>query len=360
MKKIVLAHDHLFQIGGAEKVLAVLSDVFPAAKIYTLINNPRITNNILRQESIQTSYLQRIPGIRKFFKYFLLLMPRAWEKIDLSDYDLVLSSSSGFVKGVTVGQQTKHVSYCHSTTRYLWDDKEEYIGNLPEGKWLKLVLPKLLDRMQAWDYDKSQRVDYFIANSHYIASKIKKHYNKPAIVINPPIRVDDFSIADRPENFFLIVSRLRPYKRVDVAIEAFNNLKLPLKIIGTGSEIKRLKKMAQSNIEFLGELPDQKRNWYLSHCQAFIYPQIEDFGISALEAMASGRPVIAYRKGGALETVVEGLTGAFFEEQTWESLAHKILRFKAADYNPQQIREHTRQFDEAIFREKIGQYIYSL
>lgn len=360
MKKIVLAHDHLFQIGGAEKVLAVLSDIFRDAKIFTLINNPRITKNILRQEVIRTSYLQQIPGIRKFFKYFLILMPRAWEKTDLSGYDLVLSSSSGFVKGVTVGRQTKHVTYCHSTTRYLWDDKEEYIGNLPEGKWLKLILPKLLDKMQAWDYQKSQRVDYFIANSHYIASKISKHYNQPAIVIHPPIRVNDFYIADRPQNFFLIVSRLRPYKRVDVAIEAFNNLKLPLKIIGSGSETARLKKIAQSNIEFLGELSDQQRNWHLSHCRAFIYPQIEDFGISALEAMASGRPVIAYRKGGALETVVEGLTGTFFDEQTWESLAHKVLRFRDEDYHPEKIREYTRQFDEAIFRKKIEQYIYSL
>ncbi|PWB38949.1 MAG: glycosyltransferase family 4 protein [Parcubacteria group bacterium] len=358
--KIALAHDHLFQVGGAEKVLAVLADVFPEAEIYTLINNSKISRGYIPQEKIRTSYLQKILGINKIFKYFLLLMPGAWEKIDLSSYDVVISSSSAFVKGVAIGRQTKHFSYCHSPTRYLWDDKEEYIGNLPEGKWLKVILPKLLDKLQIWDYKKAQQVNQFIANSRFIADKIQKHYDRPAIVIHPPVRIDDFRIAEKPENFFLIVSRLRPYKKVDIAIEAFNNLKLPLKIIGGGSEARRLKKKAQANIEFLGELPDTQRNWYLSHCQAFIYPQIEDFGITAIEAMASGRPVIAFRKGGALETVVEGVTGTFFDEQTWESLAHRILRFRPEDYDPEQIRAYSRRFDENIFREKIYHYVNSL
>jgi len=357
MKKVALAHDHLFQIGGAEKVLVALANMYPQAPIFTLINDSKITKGILKQDNIYTSYLQKIPS--RLFKYFLVLMPKAWEKTDLSNYDLVISSSSGLVKGVRTGQ-AKHVSYCHSPTRYLWDDKEEYIGNLPEGKFIKYFLPKVLDRLQNWDFSKAQTIDHFIANSNYIAEKIKKHYKKDSTVIHPPIKTDDFYISDKIEDYYLIVSRLRPYKKVDIAVKAFNNLKLPLKIIGGGTELKRLKKIAHSNIEFLGEVSDKDRNYYLSRCKAFIYPQIEDFGISALEAMASGRPVIAYKKGGALETVVEGKTGVFFEEQTWESLAHKILRFDDRQFDSNVIRDHAKLFDENIFREKFFNFIATI
>ncbi|MFA6466441.1 MAG: glycosyltransferase [Patescibacteria group bacterium] len=360
MKKIAFAHDHLFQIGGAEKVLVALASLDPQAPIFTLINDSKISRKILKQENIVSSYLQKIPGISKFFKYFLVLMPRIWERTDLSDYNLVISSSSAFVKGVKTGHNNKHICYCHAPTRYLWDDKEEYFGNLPEGKLLKRFLPKVLNRLQTWDFSKAQEVNYFIANSNFIAKKIKKHYKKEAIVIHPPIRVADFHLSSDLGDYYLIVSRLRPYKRVDLAVAAFNNLKLPLKIIGNGSEFKKLKKMANSNIEFLGELSDQQRNYYLSRCQAFIYPQIEDFGISALEAMASGRPVIAYGQGGALETVIANKTGVFFEEQTWESLAHKILRFDAKKFNPIIIREHAKNFDEAKFKRKILDFIETL
>ncbi len=360
MKKIALAHDHLFQIGGAEKVLASLASIYPESPVYTLISIPEISQSLLSPTRVYTSRLQKLPGINKFFKYFLLLMPRSWEKTDLSSYQLVISSSSGFVKGAYTGNNTAHICYCHTPTRYLWDDKEEYIGNLPEGKVLKLFLPRVLRRMRNWDFARAQEIDYFIANSQYIANKIKKHYKRDSLVIYPPVKVDDFSLADEVDDYYLIVSRLRPYKKVDLAIQAFNNLKLPLKIIGSGSELRRLKKIAHSNIEFLGELPDKKRNYYLSHCRAFIYPQVEDFGISALEAMAAGRPVIAYQKGGALETVVEGLSGTFFPEQTWESLAHRILRFKAEDYQPELIRQHARKFDESVFKTKILDFINSL
>jgi glycosyltransferase involved in cell wall biosynthesis len=360
VKKIALAHDHLFQIGGAEKVLAALTGLYPQAPIFTLINDSKITKKILNQKKITNSGLQKIPGINKLFKYFLVLMPRFWERTDLSDYDLVISSSSAFVKGVKTGHNNQHICYCHAPTRYLWDDKEEYIGNLPEGKILKKFLPKVLNKLQNWDFSKAQEVDHFIANSHFIANKIKKHYKKDSIIIHPPIIVDDFKISEEVGDYYLIVSRLRPYKKVDLAIKAFNNLKLPLKIIGGGSELSKLKRMAHSNIEFLGEVSDELRNDYLSKCKAFIYPQIEDFGISALEAMASGRPVIAYNAGGALETVVDNKTGVFFKEQTWESLAHKILRFDIDQFDPQLIRQEARKFDESKFKEKFSNFIESL
>lgn len=355
MKKVAIAHDHLFQIGGAEKVLLALANIYQDAPIFTLIDDKDISSKILTNRKIISSDLQKIPLARKFFKYFLLLMPKAWEKIDLSKYDLVISSSSAFVKGVNTGNNNKHICYCHAPTRYLWDDKDEYLGNMAEGKILKIFLPKFLNKLQSWDFNKAQEVDYFVANSNFIAQKIKKHYKRESVVIYPPIRVDDFPLAkdEEIEDYYLIVSRLRPYKKVDLAIKAFNNLKLPLKIIGGGSELRSLKKMARNNIEFLGELSDKERNRYLSRCKAFIYPQVEDFGITALEAMACGRPVIAYKKGGALETVQDGKTGVFFEEQTWESLAHKILRFDPSIFNPKVIREHSRQFDESIFAKNI-------
>lgn len=360
MKKIAFAHDHLFQIGGAERVLAALTSLDNEAPIYTLVNNKKLSKKLLEQKNIITSTLQKIPGATRFFKYLLVLMPKTWEKTDLSNYDLVISSCSGFVKGFNKGDNTKHVCYCYTPTRYLWDDKEEYIGNLPEGKWLKLFLPKVLDRLQVWDHSKAQQVDSFLTSSKYIAEKIKKHYQREAEVIYPPINVKEFQISNEVEDYYLIVSRLRPYKKVDLAIQAFNNLKLPLKIIGSGSEMRRLKRMAHSNIEFLGELSDEERNRYLSRCKAFIYPQIEDFGLTALEAMACGRPVIALAKGGALETVVDGKTGILFPEQTWESLAHRILRFDDGQFDPQTIRDHASAFDVSVFKHRILKYLQNL
>jgi len=353
--KVALAHDHLFQLGGAERVLSVLASLYNNAPIFTLINDKKISKKILNNHNIITSWLQKIPGINKIFKYFLITMPKIWSNTDVSKYDLIISSSSGFVKGLKT--KGKHICYCHSPTRYLWDDKEEYIGNIPEGKLFKLLLPKVLKNLQSWDYDKAQGIDYFLANSKYIAHKILKHYNKHSVVIYPPIKINEFSLAEKVQDYYLIVSRLRPYKKVDLAIKAFNNLKLPLKIIGGGSEMRRLKRMSNSNIEFLGEISDKERNFYLSHCKAFIYPQIEDFGITAVEAMASGRPVIAYAAGGALETVKDGVSGTFFKDQTWESLAHRILRFDSKEYNSKDIQDYSKKFDESVFKEKVLRFI---
>jgi glycosyltransferase involved in cell wall biosynthesis len=357
MPKLALAHDHLFQKGGAERVLATLASLDQEAPIYTLINDQAVTAGLFDQKRIKTSTLQKIPGINRFFRYFLWRMPKTWEETDLSEYDIVLSSASAFVKGLKKSNNTKHICYCHAPTRYLWGDKDEYLGNLPTGKVLKIILPYFLQKMQSWDYAKAQNVDLFIANSRFIADKIKQHYNREAEVIYPSIKINDFKISDQVEDYYLIVSRLRPYKKVDIAIQAFNNMKLPLKIIGAGSEMDRLKKMAGNNIEFLGEISDKDRNHYLSRCRAFLYPQVEDFGITALEAMASGRPVIAYAKGGALETVIDGTTGVFFEHQNWASLTHAVLRSQTLDFDPQFIHQYAARFDEKIFLNKIRELI---
>ncbi|MBP9802622.1 glycosyltransferase [Patescibacteria group bacterium] len=363
MKKIALAHDHLFQNGGAERILATLANIYQQAPIFTLINDKKVSSALFAQDRVRTSILQKLPARNKIFPYFLPLMSKIWKNTDLSEYDLVISSSSAFVKGVKVGENTKHICYCHAPTRYLWDDKDEYLGNLEVNFLSRLVLKKLLPILKKWDFEQAQNVHYFLANSKFIAEKIAKHYHKKAQVIYPPIKVDDFQIADpadKIEDYYLIVSRLRPYKKVDLAIEAFNNLRLPLKIIGSGSEYPRLKKMASDNIEFLGELSDKERNHYLSHCKAFIYPQVEDFGISALEAMASGRPVVAYGKGGVLETIIDQKTGLFFHEQNWAALAHTILRFQEMQFDPYFIREHVRQFDQELFVKNLNFFISSI
>ncbi len=356
-KKISLAHDHLFQMGGAERVLATLANIFPAAPIYTLVNVKKITAKFLSQDRIFTSVLQNIPYKTNFFKYCLPLMPKVWENTKIENVDLLLSSCSGLVKGISTGPDVRHICYCYAPTRYLWEDKEEYLDKLPEGRLLKILWPGLIDKLKKWDFEKAQGVDHFITISQHIADKIAKQYQRQAQVIYPPVKVSDFKISQEVGGYYLIVSRLRPYKRVDLAIKAFNNLKLPLKIIGTGSELSKLKKIANNNIEFLGELNDEKRNYYLSHCKAFIYPQIEDFGISAVEAMASGRPVIALRAGGALETVADGISGVFFDEQTWESLAHCILRFDEKKFDPQAVRAQAMKFDESVFVNRLIEYI---
>jgi len=357
--KIALAHDHLFQIGGGEKVLKEISNMHPDAPIFTLIYDERRTGRLFKEKRIITSWLQSLPGSTQLFRFFLTAMPGIWEKTDLSNYDLVITSSSGFVKGVNVGKSAKHICYCYTPIRYLWGKGhfEEGVGTSWEGKLLKLFLPRIFDKLRTWDFEKAQKVGQFVATSQHIADKIKKHYQRSSTVIYPPVPINSFTVSDQVDDYYLIVSRLRPYKRVDLAIRAFNNLKLPLKVIGGGSELRRLKKMAKSNIEFLGEVDDITRNQYLSKCRAFIYPQVEDFGITAVEAMASGRPVLAYAKGGARETVLPGLTGEFFLDQTWESLAHCILRFDHSKYDSSAIREHATKFDTSIFRNKFALFL---
>lgn len=358
-KSPAFAHDHLLQVGGAEQVLRQLTTLYPTAPLYTLVCK-RSKFDFLKDTDIRPSYLQYIPGGTAFFKFFLGLMPTVWEQTDFSKHDLVISSASAFVKGIVVPPGTMHVSYCHSPTRYLWSDSEEYVDNLRLPFLARRALMRLLTRLREWDRMASQRVDQFIANSAFIAKRIKNYYDRESTVIYPPVDTSQFALSKGTEPYFLIVSRLRPYKRVDLAIDAFNNLKLPLVIIGGGEELPKLKSRARKNIRFLGEVSDTVRNQYLARCRAFIHPQEEDFGISAVEAMASGRPVIAYRAGGARETIVENVTGAFFDDQTWESLAYSILTLKDSIFDPHTIQNHARSYDTSVFMEKMRAFIADL
>lgn len=356
--KIALTHDHLFQIGGAEKVLLELHKIFPESPVYTLIHNPEKAG-LFKDLKIKTSFLEKMPFGKKHFKWYLWLMPIAWEQFNFSGYDIVISSSSAFSKGVLTPPNTLHISYCHSPTRYLWSDAHQYVEELKQPKIIKKILPLILNRLRTWDHVAAQRVDKFIANSKFVAKRIKKYYQRESTVIYPPVDTKQFSISSKIDDYYVVVSRLRPYKRVDVAIKAFNQLHIPLKIIGSGEEEVRLKKMAKDNIEFLGELNDNERNKVLSHAKAFIHPQEEDFGIAAVEAMACGRPVIAYKSGGALETVIDGETGTFFAEQTWEALADAVIRFIRQDnqFNPVKIKKHAENFDTEVFQKKMKDFI---
>ncbi len=340
-------------------MLQVFHDLFPSAPVYTLVYNREDTGGLFDGWDIRTSFVQRLPGGVKRYKWYLNLMPAAIERLDLSQYDLVISDSSAFAKGIVTRPSTLHICYCHSPTRYLWNDTHSYTEELNQPSVVKQLLPVLLNRLRVWDRLAAERVDAFIANSRTVQTRIRKYYGKDSVVIEPPVDIEHLKVAPLSEvgDYYLIVSRLRPYKRVDLAVQAFNALGLPLKVIGTGEEVENLKAMARPNIEFLGPLPDDERNLLLSHCRAFIHPQEEDFGIAAVEAMAAGRPVIAYGRGGARETVIDGKTGVLFEDQSPWSLVDAVRDFDDKAFDPQMIRAHAEQYATPMFAERIRGFV---
>lgn len=356
--KIALIHDWLPFMGGAERVLTNFLELYPEAPIYTTIANREKLDYPLSDADIRTSDLQKgkknIENHRKLFPF----MPTAVESFNLNEFDIVLSSSSSVAKGVITNPNTMHICYCHSPMRYGWEFSYEYAGKMAGGSKLKnKILGYFLSCMRLWDNVSSDRVDYFIANSENVARRIWKHYRRESVVIHPPVRCKLFRPSDIDEDYFLILSRLQEYKRIDIAIEAFNKNGLPLVIIGDGPDREKLEKMAKSNIKFLGRQSDDVIKEYYSKCRAFIFPGEEDFGITPLEAQASGRPVIAYGKGGALETVVKDVTGVFFYEQTSDALNIALTEFNKMKFDKMQIRKHAEKFDEAIFKRNIENYI---
>lgn len=354
--KIALVHDFLTQDGGAEKVLKVFQDIYPTAPTYTLIYDRKKANEVFLNKDIRTSFLQKFPlGVRKY-QWYLPIMPMATERYDLMDYDVILSSSSAFAKGIITRPDTLHICYCHTPTRYLWTDTHTYIKELKYNSLLKKLIPPLLTRIRIWDRIAADRVDKFIANSRTVQKRIAKYYNRKSNIIQPPVETQRFYIS-KPENYFLAGGRLVGYKRFDIIVQAFNKLGLPLKIFGEGPEFENIKSLAKQNVELLGKVTDKELKELYSKAVAFIHPQEEDFGIMAVESMAAGRPVIAYAKGGALETISNNKTGKFFEDQEWESLADTIIRFKPEEYNPYEIKSHACQFDVENFKKRIKNYI---
>jgi len=357
--RVALVHDYLNQYGGAERVLEAFCQIFPKAPIYTLLYDEKKTGQAFKDRCIHTSFLQKIPLVRSHHRPFLMLMPLAIEQFDFSQYDLVISDSASYAKGAITSSKTFHICYCHTPIRYAWDDSHKYIEEFGYPKPIKKIIPFFMNYIRLWDEEAAVRVDKFISNSCFVSDRIKKYYHRESEVIYPPVKTSLFYLADALDDYFLMIGRFLPYKRFDLAIEAFNQLGFPLKIIGDGPDRKRLEKKAMENIEFVGLVSDEKLKDYYARCQALIFPQEEDFGITAVEAMASGRPVIAYQSGGALEIVQSGITGLFFDRQTPEDLIEALRKFNPKDFNPKVIKEKAMEFDEERFKEKIKKFIKS-
>lgn len=354
--RLAIVHDYLNQFGGAERVVSALHEIFPMDPIYTSIyDEQRLPAGFARMD-IQTSFMQNFPFVFRWFKLYLLFYPLAIESFDLRDFDLILSSSSAWAKGARKSEGQVHICYCHTPMRFVWR-YDDYVKRESVPGLLKGLLRLLLKPVKAWDLATAKNVDFYIANSQNVARRIAETYGRESVIINPPVDCAFFKPSQLDHDYFLVVSRLNSYKRIDLAVEAFNRLDLPLKIIGDGPDRKRLQRLAGPNVEFLGRLPDREVARYLAECRALIFPGEEDFGIVPLEAMACGRPVIAYRAGGAKETVVEGRTGLFFDEQTEAALAGAVKKFQFESFDKKTIREHALKFDKKIFQQKIKDFI---
>ncbi len=359
--KLAITHDWLKNISGSERVLIELHKIYPEAPIYTLFYDKKFVRKWLPKAEIRTSFLQNIPLISKFYLMFAWLMPTAIESLDLSEFDTAISSSAIFSKGLVLKPSTKHFCYCYSPTRMLWDWQFEYSKN-KSNSFYNLFYRHLL---RIWDRSAADRVDQFVAISKVVQSRIKKYYRKDSIVIYPPVNdLSKISPETKPtvsgnQDFYLIVSRLHKYKNIDIAIEAFNKLAHPLVIIGDGPDRRRLEAMAGSKVTFLGEQDDSTLAGYYSACKAFVMPQEEDFGITPVEAMFFGKPVLALRRGGALETVLEGVTGEFFDDPIPEALANAVRRLNDnySKYDPVVIAKQASLFSSERFALQIQELL---
>jgi glycosyltransferase involved in cell wall biosynthesis len=363
--RIALAHHWLVGMRGGEKVLEQICQVLPQAPIYTLVAQPARLSPILRKNPIHTSWLQNVPGGAKQYKKLLPLFPRAISSLRVkSPVDLIVSSDASVIKGLSFPPGTPHVCYCHSPPRYLWDLQEDYTKSSEVGGPLgRALFNRVVPYVREFDRHAAQRVTHFIANSNFVRDRILTCYGRKSEVIHPPVYLDEFEISSSgPDDFYLVVSQLVPYKRIDVAISAFSRLNKKLVVIGEGSERGRLEKMAHPNITFLGSQPQPVLRDHYRRCRALIFPGIEDFGITPLEAQASGRPVLAYRAGGVLETIQENTTGLFFNEQTAESLIEAVERFETLKhgFNPAACRRNADRFGADRFRANFRAYLANL
>lgn len=353
LMRLALVHDYLNQYGGAERVLKALCELFPDAPIYTFVYDKKGSNGEFDDHIIYPSFLQRIPGAVRYHRIFPLLMPMAAEMWDLSEYDVVISDSDGFGKGVITSPDSVHISYCHTPPRFLWDGWHDALHSSGIPRIFQYLAPPALTYLRMWDYNAASRVDHFVANSHFVASRIKKYYRRESRVIYPPVALNNFKGIWKKQDYYLLLMRLVPYKHPEIAVEAFNTLNLPLKVVGSGPLLPKLKAMAKKNIAFTGALPHAKVAQCYGQAKALIFPQEEDFGISAIEACASGTPVIAYKAGGAKETIKEGVNGMFFDEQTPESIIKAIKTFQKMKFDGTIIRKTAKYFDEKRFKQEI-------
>ncbi len=353
--RVALVHDYLAQDGGAERVLKSLHEIWPDAPIFVLFHDKKKIK-FFNNKNIHESFLGKLPISDSSYQWYLPWMPLATEQHNLKDFDVVISTSSMFAKGVITSPNTLHISYCHTPPRFLWADNYNYISDLKQNRLIKFLLPHFIHRLRIWDQMSVDRVDNFIANSRTVQQRINKYYRRESEVIYPPVELSSCSL-QKTSDYYAGGGRLVGYKRFDLIVKVFNRLQWPLKIFGDGAEFDTLKKIAKPNIEFLGQITDEEKCKILSGARAFIHPQLEDFGITAVEAMACGRPVIAYNQGGATETIIPNETGIFFHAQTWESLLDALLNFNYENWDSGKIRQHAAKFDAINFKNNIQKYV---
>lgn len=357
--RVALVHFWLVGMRGGEKVLEALCRIFPRADIYTHVVRPEALSETLLKHTIHTSFIQKLPGSVRHYQKYLPLMPLALEQLDLRGYDLVISSESGPAKGVLVRSDVPHICYCHSPMRYLWDFYQEYLETA--GPVTRLFMRPLFHRLRLWDYASAQRVDHILTNSSTVARRVKRWWGREAAVVHPPVDVTRFASPDMsllsslpgsPEpGYYLCFGELVSYKRVDIAVQACARTGRRLIVAGDGTDRKKLEALGGPSVLFLGRVPDKVVPSLYAGCRGFLFPGEEDFGITPVEAMAAGRPVIAYGRGGVLDSVVEGETGVFFREQTVDSLIDALERFEQRTFSAQTAMQRAEQFSETVFRE---------
>ena len=352
---IALVHDWLTNMAGAERVLLQLLSIYPEADVYTSIYDPQKCP-AFEKHHVQTTYLQNHAIFRKYREALVPYTPLAFESLDLSNYDMVISNTTFAAKGVITKPETIHICYCHTPTRYLWEPE---LDDRASRGMFSSFRKKVAHNLRIWDRVAAERPDYYLGNSETVKKRIKKYYKRDAVVVYPPVDIDRFQYDPETviDDYFLFVSRLIGYKRADLVVEAFNELNLPLKIIGSGPEETKLRKIAGNNIEFLGKLSDEDLTKYYAGAKAFIFPAEEDFGIVPVEAMACGRPVIAYGRGGAAETVIDGKTGLHFKPQTVDALVAAVKKFNPNDYDGAEIRRQAEKFSNHRFEIKFSETV---
>lgn len=356
--KVALVHDWLVGRGGGERVLYDIHTLFPDAPIYTLVYDQDKAPEWCKECDIRTTYIQKWPGAKSHHKLLLSFMPKAWEALDLTEYDLVISCCASCCKGVITRPDALHVCYSFSPTRYVWDLYYDYLENTNAIK--RFFMKRMIHKVRLWDFQAAQRVDHFAADSNFVGSRIKKYYRRDFTTIYPGTRINEYPITEMPDDYYLVVARFVRYKRVDLAIEACNQLKKKLVVIGSGGEEEeRLKKLAGDTVEFLGRVSDEEMERYYSRAKALLFPGIEDYGITPVEAMSAGVPVLAFGKGGALETVQEGKTGLYFHDQTVSGLVHCIEEFErnGVAYSRQQIHDYSLNFSDEIFKGNFTNFL---
>lgn len=356
MTHTALIHDWMNQIGGAEDVLESLVGLYPNAPIYTSLYAPDKMPSHWQNWDIRTNFIDKLPFSHKKQQLYFPFYPLAFEQFDFSEYDLVISNKSGFCHGVITGPETLHICYCLTPTRYVWR-YHQYAEQERLGPAVKFGLQPILTFLRQWDRLAADRVDHFIAISQEIRQRISKVYRRESTIIYPPVDTTRFAPANRVDDYYLMVGRLVPYRRIDLLIEAFNQMKRPLLIAGRGRDQKRLEELAGPTVEFLGFVPDDELPQLMARCKAFVFPGEEDFGIAPIQAMAAGRPVIAFAGGGALETVIPGQTGVLFAEQTVGDIIRAVETFDPNSVTTSTLLQHAAQFDTAVFQQKMHLFI---